>query len=47
MTASDLDKWDICLIRHCLLSPESYRELEREVVIEKGVSYALGLDGQR
>src|SRR5207237_639944 len=26
MTASDLAKWDICLIRHCLLSPQSYRE---------------------
>ncbi|HEX9220614.1 MAG TPA: serine hydrolase domain-containing protein, partial [Gemmatimonadaceae bacterium] len=33
MTASDLAKWDICLIRHCLLSPQSYRELEREVVL--------------
>ncbi|MFL5567893.1 MAG: serine hydrolase domain-containing protein, partial [Gemmatimonadaceae bacterium] len=46
MTASDLAKWDICLIRHCLLSPASYRELEREVVLNNGAGtgYALGLD---
>src|SRR5439155_3265166 len=46
MTASDLPKWDICLIRHCLLSPQSDRELEREVVIINGAAtgYALGLD---
>ena len=36
MTASDLAKWDICLIRHCLLSPQSYRELEREIVLNNG-----------
>src|SRR5438046_6529994 len=46
MTASDLAKWDICLIRHCLLSPQSYRELEREVVLNNGAGtgYSLGLD---
>jgi D-alanyl-D-alanine carboxypeptidase len=46
MTASDLAKWDICLIRHCLLSPASYRELQREVVLNNGAGtgYALGLD---
>ena len=46
MTASDLAKWDICLIHHCLLSPQSYRELEREVVLNNGAGtgYALGLD---
>jgi CubicO group peptidase (beta-lactamase class C family) len=46
MTASDLAKWDICIIRHCLLSPQSYRELEREVVLTNGAGtgYALGLD---
>jgi hypothetical protein len=44
--ASDLAKWDICLIRHCLLSPQSYRELEREVVLNNGAGtgYSLGLD---
>ncbi|HJQ54553.1 MAG TPA: serine hydrolase domain-containing protein, partial [Gemmatimonadaceae bacterium] len=46
MTASDLARWDICLIKHCLLSPASYRELEREVVLNNGAGtgYALGLD---
>src|SRR5438270_8689498 len=46
MTASDLAKWDICLIRHCLLSPQSYRELEREIVLNNGAGtgYGLGLD---
>src|SRR3954464_2484761 len=46
MTASDLAKWDICLIKHCLLSPASYRELEREVILNNGAGtgYSLGLD---
>ena len=46
MTASDLAKWDINLIRHGLLKPESYRELQREVVLNNGAGtgYALGLD---
>src|SRR4051812_33552809 len=46
MTASDLAKWDICLIRHCLLSSASYRELEREIVLNNGAGtgYSLGLD---
>src|SRR3954470_14456529 len=46
MTTSDLAKWDICLIRHCLLSPASYRELEREIVLNNGAGtgYSLGLD---
>jgi CubicO group peptidase (beta-lactamase class C family) len=46
MTAKDLAKWDISLIRHGLLKPESYRELEREVVLNNGAGsgYALGLD---
>src|SRR6185503_6308290 len=46
MTASDLAKWDICLIKHCLLSSASYRELEREVVLNNGAGtgYSLGLD---
>jgi D-alanyl-D-alanine carboxypeptidase len=46
MTASDLAKWDICLIRHCLLSAASYRELEREIVLNNGAGtgYSLGLD---
>jgi D-alanyl-D-alanine carboxypeptidase len=46
MTAKDLATWDINLIRHGLLTPASYRELEREVVLNNaaGTSYALGLD---
>jgi D-alanyl-D-alanine carboxypeptidase len=46
MTASDLANWDINLIRHGLLKPESYRELQREVVLNNGAGtgYALGLD---
>ncbi len=46
MTAKDLAKWDINLIRHGLLASESYRELEREVVLNNGTGtgYALGLD---
>ena len=46
MAASDLAKWDINLIRRALLSPQSYRELEREVVLNNGAGtgYALGLD---
>jgi len=46
MTASDLAKWDICIIKHCLLSAASYRELEREIVLNNGAGtgYSLGLD---
>jgi D-alanyl-D-alanine carboxypeptidase len=46
MTAADLAKWDINIIQHRLLTPASYRELEREVVLNNGAGtgYALGLD---
>jgi D-alanyl-D-alanine carboxypeptidase len=46
MTAKDLATWDINLIRHGLLTPASYRELQREVVLNNGAGtgYALGLD---
>jgi len=46
MTASDLAKWDISLIRHSLLSRASYRELEREVPLKNGAGtgYGLGVD---
>lgn len=46
MTASDLAKWDICIIKHCLLSAASYRELQREIVLNNGAGtgYSLGLD---
>ena len=46
MTASDLAKWDISLIRHSLLTPASYRTLEREVPLKNGAGtgYGLGVD---
>ena len=47
MTASDLAKWDICIIKRCnILTPASWRELEREVVLNNGAGtgYSLGLD---
>jgi len=47
MTASDLAKWDICIIRRCnVLTPASWRELEREIVLNNGAGtgYSLGLD---
>jgi D-alanyl-D-alanine carboxypeptidase len=46
MTARDLANWDINIIHHALLKPESYRELQREVVLNNGAGtgYALGLD---
>ena len=46
MTASDLAKWDISLIKRSLLSRESYRALESEVKLKNGAGtgYALGLD---
>ena len=46
MTASDLAKWDVSLIRHSLLTPASYRALEREVPLRNGAGtgYGLGVD---
>lgn len=46
MTARDLANWDINIIRHALLKPESYRELQREIALNNGAGtgYALGLD---
>ena len=46
MTASDLAKWDISLIRHSLLRPESYRALTSDVRLNNGVGtgYGLGVD---
>ncbi len=54
MSASDLARWDISLIDRSLLSPESYKELETEVLLKNGVGahYGLGvsvgmMDGHR
>jgi D-alanyl-D-alanine carboxypeptidase len=47
MTASDLAKWDICVIRRCgILTPTSWAEFEREIVLNNGAGtgYSLGLD---
>ena len=54
MTASDLAKWDISIIDESLLQPESYKQLETEVLLKDGVGtkYGLGIqvslmDGHR
>ncbi len=49
MTAEDLAKWDLSLIRQGLLKPESYRQLEKVVVLKNGMSsnYGLGLNIER
>jgi len=46
MTAGDLAKWDISIINHSLLWPESYRALETDVRLNSGVGtgYGLGVD---
>ncbi len=46
MTASDLAKWDISLIKKSLLRPESYRALENDVhlINGAGTGYGLGVD---
>jgi hypothetical protein len=45
MTAEDLAKWDAAVIRQAILSPESYRQLETEVMLANGAGtrYALGV----
>jgi len=46
MTASDLARWDIAMIRQSLLAPESYKAMETTVLLHNGVStgYGLGVD---
>ncbi|HEY8852625.1 MAG TPA: serine hydrolase domain-containing protein, partial [Gemmatimonadaceae bacterium] len=46
MTPRDLAAWDISIIRHTLLKPESYRALTSDVGLKNGAStgYALGID---
>jgi len=45
MTPRDLAAWDISMINESLLSKESYRQLETEVLLKSGVGthYALGV----
>jgi D-alanyl-D-alanine carboxypeptidase len=46
MTASDLARWDIAMIKQSLLAPQSYRAMETTVLLRDGVStgYGLGVD---
>ena len=46
MTARDLAKWDLSLINHSFLKPESYRALTSAVALNNGAStgYGLGVD---
>jgi D-alanyl-D-alanine carboxypeptidase len=46
MTARDLARWDIAMIKQSLLAPESYRQMETAVLLKNGVStdYGLGVD---
>ncbi|HEY5085838.1 MAG TPA: serine hydrolase domain-containing protein, partial [Gemmatimonadaceae bacterium] len=46
MTASDLARWDIAMIRQSLLAPTSYRAMETTALLRNGVStgYGLGVD---
>jgi CubicO group peptidase (beta-lactamase class C family) len=46
MTAEDLARWNISLMNRTVLSADSYRELETEVLLNNGAGtdYALGLD---
>jgi D-alanyl-D-alanine carboxypeptidase len=46
MTASDLARWDISVIEQKVLSPASYRELEKEVLLVSGVGSGYGLGMQ-
>lgn len=46
MTAQDLAKWDISMIKQTVLSPASYDQMEREVVLKNGMGtrYGLGVE---
>jgi CubicO group peptidase (beta-lactamase class C family) len=43
MTAEDLAKWDISVINRSVLQPQSYKEMEREVVLNNGAGTRYGL----
>ncbi len=46
MTASDLARWDVAMIRQSLLAPRSYRDMETATLLRNGVGsgYGLGVD---
>ena len=46
MTPKDLAKWDISMIKQSLLNPESYRQLETEVLLKNGAGTRYGLGVQ-
>src|SRR2546423_187526 len=43
MTATDLAKWDLSMIDQTVLSPMSYREMERDVQLNSGAGCRYGL----
>jgi CubicO group peptidase (beta-lactamase class C family) len=43
MTAEDLAKWDISVMKQSVLKPASYREMETEVLLNNGVGTRYGL----
>ena len=45
MTAEDLEKWNLSILKQSLLKPASYKELETAVLLKDGSSsgYALGI----
>jgi CubicO group peptidase (beta-lactamase class C family) len=46
MTAEDLARWDISLMNQTVLKPESYQQMETEVLLKNGAGtrYGLGVD---
>ncbi len=49
MTAEDLARWNVGMIDRKLLKPESYRQMQTEVLLENGVGigYGLGIEVKR
>ena len=43
MTAADLARWDIAVMNRAVLKPQSFRELEREVLLASGAPTGYGL----
>jgi len=43
MTAEDLAKWDIGMIKQSVLQPASYAQMEKEVVLKNGLGTRYGL----
>jgi D-alanyl-D-alanine carboxypeptidase len=43
MSAEDLGKWDVSMIGQTVMKPDSYRELETEVLLKNGLGTGYGL----